>query len=554
MGGRTLSAAPRFARVLLGAAALLVTLATALAATDGASVEIQVDIAAAFGYLGLGLLGVLLTAHEPRNPAGWVLLVGTAGSALLPVLDLLEPLFSGAGPAGPVTLAVLRSIAGTSLFSVFTLGVLVFPDGRGYGRLGRALVPIAVTALAMLLVGAVGIPSSPGADPLFDGLVGDAATALTLGSFALILPLTALAAATTTRRRRAAPGSVRAALRLFELVAWINAVAFTACGAISMLATLPAWFGVVADQTGLVFAIAAWIGIVRYRLVDLRAMLARTLPYLVASILVIGVAAFLAAVAGSFAADRLGVGIGVAFAAILALVLRDQLQALANLVVYGRRVDPATERTMRLEEALRESHALLVTARDDERRRIRRDLHDGLGPTLAGILLGVESAERHLDDPERARAELARLHVAGGQAIAEVRRIVYALHPPALDSLGLGGAIRDRADRLGAASVEVAELPQLPDTIEIGIYLIALEAMKNAAVHAQPGSFWVRLSATNRIALEVYDTGPGIASDHLPGVGIRSMRERAAELGGTLDLLPRHPHGTLVRAEWKLPA
>ncbi|MFV0432571.1 MAG: sensor histidine kinase [Leucobacter sp.] len=135
-----------------------------------------------------------------------------------------------------------------------------------------------------------------------------------------------------------------------------------------------------------------------------------------------------------------------------------------------------------------------------------------------------------------------------------MRRIVYALHPPALDSLGLDGAIRDQAGRLGAASVEVAELPELPDTLEIGIYLIALEAMKNTAIHARPGSFWVRLAATNGIALEVHDDGPGLAADYHPGVGIQSMRDRAAELGGTLDLLSRRPHGTLVRAEWRLPA
>ena len=169
-------------------------------------------------------------------------------------------------------------------------------------------------------------------------------------------------------------------------------------------------------------------------------------------------------------------------------------------------------------------------------------------------MLGIESAERHLDDPARARAELARLHEAGSEAVTEVRRIVYALRPPVLDSLGLDGAIRQQAERLGAARVDLAPLPELTDTLEIGVYLIALEAMKNAAVHARPGSFWVRLAAADRLALEVQDDGPGLTPGYRPGVGIASMRDRAAELGGTFDLLPRRPCGTVVRAEWELPA
>lgn len=133
-----------------------------------------------------------------------------------------------------------------------------------------------------------------------------------------------------------------------------------------------------------------------------------------------------------------------------------------------------------------------------------------------------------------------------------MRRIVYDLRPPILDSLGLDGAIREQADRLGASSVEISALPDLPDSLEIGVYLIALEAMKNAATHARPGAFWLRLDAADRLALEVLDDGPGLPAGYRPGAGIRSMRDRAAELGGTLDFLPRQPHGTWLRAEWGL--
>lgn len=540
---------PVAARALLSAAAILAASAVALAAFLGAGAAEWIGVGAAVVYLGIGLLGLLLAQREPRNPAAWVLLTASLGAALLPVTELLGPR-SGAG--APVT-AVLGSLAAAAIFALFTLGVLLFPDGRGHGRLGRALVPIAWIALALLAGGGAALLDAPGGAPPADepGVVV-ALSLMGLAGLGLVVPLTVLAAVAATLRRRASSGDARRGLALVEAVAWINAVAFLACAAISLLAELPDWFGAVAEQTGVVFAVAAWVGIVRFRLVDLRIVAARTLPYLIASALVVAVATAVAALMGTAATGWLGAGIGAVVAALVALSLRGQLQTLANLVVYGRRVDPATEHARRLEQALHDSHRLLVTARDDERRRIRRDLHDGLGPTLAGIALGVESAERHLDDPARARAELARLHDASREAVTEVRRIVYALRPPALDSLGLDGAVREQAERLGATSVEVADLPELPDTLEVGVYLVALEAMRNAATHARPGSFWVRLSAATRLALEVHDDGPGLPAGYRPGVGIQSMRDRVAELGGTLDVIPRQPRGTLVRAEWAL--
>lgn len=544
-----LTGAPWAARLLLGLATILAALAAVLAAATGAGTLTWVGVVSAIGYLGVGLLGLLLAANSPRNAAAWVLLIASVGTAVL----ALEPSVADAatGP-GRFVLAAADSIAGVSLFGLFTLGVLLFPDGRAHGRLGRILVPISTAGLALLAIGAFGsqgvVVSASSAGSAVEAVSG----ILVVGGFAIVVPVTLLSAVTTTQRRRVASGGNRRALRLFESVAWINALAALACAAISLLVALPEWFGAIADQTGVVFAVAAWAGIARYRLLDLRAAVARALPYLLASALVLGIAAVAATLLGALAGGWFGTGVGAVVAALVALLLRDQLQSLANLVVYGRRVDPATAHARRLEQALRDSHELLVTARDDERRRIRRDLHDGLGPTLAGLVLGVENVERHLDDPTRTRAELARLHEVGQGAVQEVRRIVYALRPPVLDSLGLAGAIREQADRLGAASVDIMDLPELPETMEIGVYLIALEAMKNAATHARPGAFWVRLGASERLRLEVRDDGPGLPSGFTPGIGIGSMRERAAELGGTLDVRTLRPRGTLVLAEWVL--
>ncbi len=615
------------ARALFGSAATAAAGAVVLAVGVAAGASTWIDVVAGVLFLGVGLLGLLMVERDRGNPAAWVLLAASAGAATLPVVDLLAPHVNAA--AG-VFLTVVGALAGVALFGLFTLGVLLFPDGRAHGRFGRALVVGAWGGLGLLGVGAV-------LDGVASGAVANSSMVM---GFLLIVPVTILAALGTGLRRRGAAGVQRRALALLEVTAWVNAGAFLTCGIVSALATLPEWFGTVAEQTGVVFAVAAWVAIIRFRLVDLRAAISRTLPYLAMSALAVAVAAAAASLFGSLANGRLAAGLAAAIAALVALPLRSALQRVANLLVYGRTTDPAqtlarlaerlrdgtslaepvegalttigtalgvkaivinddddgstsTQRVSlsfagqsvgalelagrlrpadlrllqtlaphlaaavhagRLEVALRDSHRRLVAARDEERRRIRRDLHDGLGPTLAGMMLGVEATERHLADPARARADLARLHETSQDAVREIRRIVYALRPPALDSLGLDGAIREQANRLGAIAVEVDELPDLPDTLEIGVYHIALEAMKNAATHAQPGTFWVRLAADVQLALEVHDDGPGLPETYVAGLGINSMRDRAAELGGTVALLPRQPTGTLVRAEWVLPS
>lgn len=543
--------APWPARLLLLAAAVLAPLAIALTAAEGAGVVAWIDAVGGVAYLGVGLLGLLMASQQPRNVAAWVLLIAALSAPILSITDTLALRTSG---GSAVATGVLHSFAAAGLFGLFTLGVLLFPDGRGHGRLGRVLVPVAVIALTLLVLGASGSAIAPSGVPLLGEAVASIATGLVLLGFAIVLPLTVLAAVTATARRRHALGVERQGLRLLEFSAWTNAIAFIVCALLSALSGLPAWFGAIADQTGLVFAVAAWVAIVRFRLVELRVVLARTLPYLVASVLVFGIAALIATLLGTLAARWFGVAAGSVVAALVALLLREQLQTLANLIVYGHRVDPATERTRRLEQALRDSRELLIAARDNERRRIRRDLHDDLGPTLAGLVLGVEHVERHLDDSDRARAELSRLHEAGQAAVEDVRRIVYALRPPVLDSLGLAGAIREQAALLGAESVDIEDLPELTEALEIGVYLIAFEAMKNAATHARPGAFRVRLNAAERLRLEIHDDGPGLPACYTPGIGIGSMRERAAELGGTLEIRALRPTGTLVLAEWVLSA
>jgi signal transduction histidine kinase len=195
------------------------------------------------------------------------------------------------------------------------------------------------------------------------------------------------------------------------------------------------------------------------------------------------------------------------------------------------------------------SRERLVAATEEERRRLRRDLHDGLGPALAGVVLGLQLAKGRLDhDPDSVRERLDVLTAQTQQAVAEVRRLVYGLRPPALDELGLVGALDEQARTLGPITVHGPDTPlALPAAVEVAAYRIAVEAMTNVVRHAHARDCTVRVRIDGALHLEIADDGVGLPEGYRAGVGITSMRERAAELGGSCTIEPRTPHGTLVR-------
>ncbi|MEU7833795.1 histidine kinase [Nonomuraea sp. NPDC049129] len=215
-----------------------------------------------------------------------------------------------------------------------------------------------------------------------------------------------------------------------------------------------------------------------------------------------------------------------------------------------------------LSEQLQRSREALVVAREEERRRLRRDLHDGLGPVLTGVTFKADAAGNLLaTDPGSARALLTELRTETAQAIDDIRRLVYDLRPPALDDLGLAGAIRQRAAQLERPGltvlVEAVGLPALPAAVEAAAYRIAVEALTNAVRHSSAGRVRIRIHADGQPAahhlhVEVADDGGGSGAWR-PGVGMRSMRERAAELGGTCIAGPE-PTGGRVTATLPLAA
>ncbi len=217
-----------------------------------------------------------------------------------------------------------------------------------------------------------------------------------------------------------------------------------------------------------------------------------------------------------------------------------------------------------LTEQLITSQRQLVTTREEERRRIRRDLHDGLGPTLASVCLGLGAACERIGNDTELGAFLAQLEDELHAAVDGIRQLVYDLRPPALDELGLVGAVREHVATLASRSVEAtAELElhvdsvdvaaALPAAVEVAAYRIALEAITNVTRHALAHHCWVRINtSTDALHVEIEDDGQGMDTDRHAGVGLRSMRDRATELGGELSVRPGTPHGTLIRASLPL--
>jgi two-component system, NarL family, sensor kinase len=220
-------------------------------------------------------------------------------------------------------------------------------------------------------------------------------------------------------------------------------------------------------------------------------------------------------------------------------------------------------RATRLLDQLQVSRERLVLAQEDERRRLRRELHDGLGPLLTGVALSADTAWNLANGDIRPglQEKLTAVRADSRTAIHEVRRIVDGLGSPALDELGLAEALRIRAvtttRRADGSSlrvtVESGDLPVLPAAVEHAAYRIATEALTNIVRHSQASSAAIRLCAEHgSLRCEVLDDG---GSDGLwrPGVGITGMRERVAQLGGTCEIGPG-PQGGHVCVTFPLEA
>jgi signal transduction histidine kinase len=200
---------------------------------------------------------------------------------------------------------------------------------------------------------------------------------------------------------------------------------------------------------------------------------------------------------------------------------------------------------------LQRSRERLVTTREEERRRLRRDLHDGLGPALATLSLQAEAARDLMRaNPDRSEALMDEVVAGTQEAIVNIRQVVYGLRPPALDDLGLISALQEQAAQYRGhvrIMLDVPEqLPTLPAAVEVAIYRIVQEALTNVVRHARATTCTVSLTITDHVALRIADDGQGISTANRAGVGLNSMHERAAELGGECRIESGQAIGTNI--------
>jgi signal transduction histidine kinase len=245
------------------------------------------------------------------------------------------------------------------------------------------------------------------------------------------------------------------------------------------------------------------------------------------------------------------------------------LQAFGKTVGYlayrvpGRQLSDAEQRLLRdlarqlggalharlLREDLQRARERLVLAREEERRRLRRDLHDGIGPALAGLTLKTETARALLPrGSDRASRQLHDLSEEIRRTVVDVRRLVEGLRPPALDELGLSGACAQAVERLTAgadlsASVRVGEdLPTLPAAVEVAAYRIVVEAVTNtASVPDRPGDRRARDFHGGRRRQRLRRAGRGRARIRPQGrIGRRNHRGAAHRRRGRCRVRCRH--------------
>jgi two-component system, NarL family, sensor kinase len=615
--------------------------------------------------LPVTLVGAAAVRAKTGMAVGWLLLA--AGVAL--PLATTAYIYAGAAFARNLPAA---SWAGwldgwpwvPAVVLVPTIGVLLYPDGRLPSRRWASVLILDLAVAFCLLLWTIlgtGLGDFPHhTNPT--ALPGSAGHAMadTFVAIAFVAPLTTVSALAVTMRWRRQRGTpLGRALGLVVPAAWTCALSWWGCIVVTSVAGDSDSVAAAPFESAGMFAvaIACWIGIRRYGVLDVRVVLGRLALYTVLTAAVLVVYLIVAAVVGSFASPASG-PVAAVVALLIALPLREILQRRVNRLVFGdgddtgramdrlgqrladavdteqvldsvaaavrdalrlawvqidvhgtqvaiagtpdtgiaaagdrdrdgvrvelplvfagerigrlvadtgpdrvltvverrllgdlsRQVAPAAH-AVSLSGDLARSRERLVAATEEERRRLRRDLHDGLGPALAGVVLGLQRTRTRVpSDPGMAQSQLDDLTRQVQDAVADVRRLVYGLRPPAVDELGLIGAITEQARAMGGVEVHGDVNGDLPAAVEVAAYRIALEAMTNSLRHG--GSGWCRVGLELNGALHVVieDDGVGLPEQYRAGVGITSMRERASELGGTCSISRRDPSGTTVRA------
>ena len=541
---------------------------------------------AACQVLPYGLVGAVLIAKRPDLPFGWLLAL--AALSLVLMVAVVAPSLWALEHGHGGQLAVWGLTFGSLQFVPVALQGLVnvrFPSGSPTGRWGRlldrALVwGISVTLLAGLLGDLTirsmypdGVPG--GAARVVDGTpIVDLANLAVVAVPAVIL-LGVLAGIGVVVRCVRARGLERQQLvwRASGVVASLLLFPF------AVTEVLPQW---VASVEPLVFVVTLVIPVLRYDLWAIDSLIRRSAAYTLAASGSV-VENMLRAVAEMlrlpYVAVRRGTGVLASYGEEVEPVeswpLELHGEPVGTLVAAPRRglraLDPRDRQVLAtlaqlvagsvqaeaLTVDLLDARQRLVSAREEERRRLRRDLHDGLGPMLTGLGLNLDAARSNLTgNPDRAAAYLGNAKEASTQVIAGLRELVHGLRPPALDDLGFVGALRLQCDRIAddaglSVDLRVPEELGLPAAVEVAAFRTILEAVTNAVRHSAARVVVVDVRADEEdLTVTVTDDGGDRTRWH-PGVGLTGMRERAEELGGTFRAGPTS-RGGRIRATYPL--
>lgn len=506
---------------------LIAAAASALAAVAADAAEPQ-DAYSLPLQLWLDLIGLAWAASgaaivvaRPRHVLGWLIVaVGT-----LTQVSLAAEAVRRVGWVPETLVAhVLSFMAGTGIFLMLGLLPLLYPSGRLPSPRWRPLgIAITVGALALMTQWLMSRllqwpwPFDEGSAPLV-----------------VWVPFTLYGAATvvgwivTGRRIARARPPERQQLVLLLVAA---ALPLLASG---LGESEPAQW--VSATTLMLLPIAITVGILRYRMLGIELVLRRGLLYAGLTLCVVIVYAVLTWLGGRYlGGEQVPAVVAAALVAVGLLPVRDRLQRWVDLLVYGRR----RERDQ------------IISARAGERDRLRHDLHDGLGPSLTGMALGLQAVDDALavGDARRAREIVAIIHSEIDRVVDEIRRILEDLRPAPLESTGLADALRLAfATQPAPPVIKIvsSEPRELPVEAEDAAYRIAIEAVHNAVRHARAGEVVVTIESNEQdMTVEVRDNGIGMPARSSEGVGLRSMRMRAAAVGGTLTI--HSEHGTTVR-------
>ena len=515
--------------------------------------------------LPYGLVGAALVARRPDLPFGWLL--GLASTSQVLVVAVTEPAILAFEHGRTSGLAAWALTFGALAFVPTALQGVInvrFPSGHPSGRWGRVLDRLLVWGIVVALVGAVlGDNTTKALVPRATRFVDRVPTLVAVGN-ALIFAVPVVIALGVIAGIGIIVRCVRARGLQRKQLSWRAAGVAYALILFPLAVTdhLPDW---ASNLDPLVFVLTLVVPVLRYDLWAIDTLIRRSAGYAMTSprsvvenmVQVAAELLRLPYVAVQHAGQELA-GSGERVGPVEEWPLVQDGTTIGVLVASPRLGHPAVEEQDRqvlatlaqliagsvsaqaLTLDLQDARRRLVAAREEERRRLRRDLHDGLGPLLTGLGLNLDAAQASLtSDPTKAATYLSHAKDASSQVITSLREVVHGLRPPALDDLGFVEALSLQVDRIAgdaglAVDLRVPADLTLSAAVEVAAFHTIAEAVTNVVRHSDATSVRVTVAPTaDQLTVTVADDG-GTATDWQPGIGLRSMRERAEELGGTL--------------------